>query len=988
MLNKTNEHIVTMMAEGGKLTPEQEQLIAELVEDFKPSVKQIEAKFATTKGHYGDYMTLLSTLSQDPKKVKFYGILLKRAGANPAGVNAAVGLITGSEFADGGPLKRNLSRDRKFVSQQEWEQKYERKTPGKKYRETGGEMQESYVYQTDDGGDVEGFVCTWQKASGKYEGRPVIFGVMDNQLGSQQTYLVVSGILVEDGKLEMVTEAHDDWFGKREQALEVAKELAINQNAFIDQDDTFAKGGVAAGEYAVIHFAHKKPIKKRYDSAYKAFSDYEGQGSTYAELFNERGHRLSSYPASNAPVDLDIDDVVRADGKLIKVVEKDADNVTFYTVPDQVLNFDKETVAKNMKDGTWTLVWNKDTYGEGGIVPLNNKEDQHWERLLAFYRDNGLTEAQAERAALVEMKRFPRLKRLLSKKAAGGAFSESGYTVKGRPGRYWIDDVEKRLQTKHYATHEEAVTEVKRLSASKKARVYPSGPSVQNLIDSDRYYANGGATYPKKDWVVDVMYRDGANYKYFVENIKVPEEYIERKGVPQPGEEMYMEELGYSPPQFYALAGVEEDDEIDHNILEVLEVRQTDTAYATGGFVSKGELSWGRLNSSERMDFLLKHNRESTPRGQEILAKKQYRFLPRTLKQKIDAHFANIEAEELLTRERDGERKVGVDEFKKGGEVEEEFTFSAPFDGEQQIFKAIFSKELNRYFVSNDDSIHITISPLFDDEIKSEEDLQTALNEDDQSWVEDADNIIRENIKGATGVSMGLIGYDGFEQFKKSGTVTIEINFDFTINPIDFKKWIGENEVVVYKGKKYPTRTLVIVGQDLSKPMEVVIGTESLENELRKSKWRGEAKKIDSGIYFYVADDCITLSDEELAKKLDAQYRIATKDEYAKGGAVKAKAKPRNVKKLSAKYISPASNFDIRIHKKIAEKILSASPRHPMLKECDIMCKEMGDGQSWVSCNKTDLVDGKFPNTYSTFEVWVTGEMQPEKLKEELEKLL
>ena len=58
----------------------------------------------------------------------------------------------------------------------------------------------------------------------------------------------------------------------------------------------YANGGGVSKNYAIIHFADKKPIKKRYDSAYKAFIDYEEMGCVYAELFNEKGIRLSSYP--------------------------------------------------------------------------------------------------------------------------------------------------------------------------------------------------------------------------------------------------------------------------------------------------------------------------------------------------------------------------------------------------------------------------------------------------------------------------------------------------------------------------------------------------------------------------------------------------------------------------------------------------------------------------------------------------------------------
>lgn len=42
------------------LSPEKQQALKEMIEDFKPIVERIENSLATTQGHYGDYMALLS----------------------------------------------------------------------------------------------------------------------------------------------------------------------------------------------------------------------------------------------------------------------------------------------------------------------------------------------------------------------------------------------------------------------------------------------------------------------------------------------------------------------------------------------------------------------------------------------------------------------------------------------------------------------------------------------------------------------------------------------------------------------------------------------------------------------------------------------------------------------------------------------------------------------------------------------------------------
>lgn len=65
---------------------------------------------------------------------------------------------------------------------------------------------------------------------------------------------------------------------------------------------------------------------------------------------------------------------------------------------------------------------------------------------------------------------------------------------------------------------------------------------------------------------------------------------------------------------------------------------------AEGGFVSKGQIVWNKLNSSERIDFLYKYfTPEITPRSQEILVGKTYKFLPRKVKMKIESIYANVE---------------------------------------------------------------------------------------------------------------------------------------------------------------------------------------------------------------------------------------------------------------------------------------------------------------------------------------------------------
>ncbi len=65
---------------------------------------------------------------------------------------------------------------------------------------------------------------------------------------------------------------------------------------------------------------------------------------------------------------------------------------------------------------------------------------------------------------------------------------------------------------------------------------------------------------------------------------------------------------------------------------------------ARGGFVSKGELVWGKLTSAKKSEFLYENfTSQITPRSQETLVGKSYRFLPKEVKIKLESKYANEE---------------------------------------------------------------------------------------------------------------------------------------------------------------------------------------------------------------------------------------------------------------------------------------------------------------------------------------------------------
>jgi hypothetical protein len=61
--------------------------------------------------------------------------------------------------------------------------------------------------------------------------------------------------------------------------------------------------------------------------------------------------------------------------------------------------------------------------------------------------------------------------------------------------------------------------------------------------------------------------------------------------------------------------------------------------FKNGGHVSAGEMNWNKMRQSQKLDFLNNHFTPSiTPRTQEILSGKQYRFLPKEVKIEIEKY--------------------------------------------------------------------------------------------------------------------------------------------------------------------------------------------------------------------------------------------------------------------------------------------------------------------------------------------------------------
>ena len=72
------------------------ELITSLANDMREPVDKIEAGIKTTQNNYGQYMSLISTLSKGEKRVALIiAQALIEAGANVAGVNSAMKVLFG-----------------------------------------------------------------------------------------------------------------------------------------------------------------------------------------------------------------------------------------------------------------------------------------------------------------------------------------------------------------------------------------------------------------------------------------------------------------------------------------------------------------------------------------------------------------------------------------------------------------------------------------------------------------------------------------------------------------------------------------------------------------------------------------------------------------------------------------------------------------------------------------------------------------------------
>jgi hypothetical protein len=83
---------------------------------------------------------------------------------------------------------------------------------------------------------------------------------------------------------------------------------------------------------------------------------------------------------------------------------------------------------------------------------------------------------------------------------------------------------------------------------------------------------------------------------------------------------------------------------LDYEMGNRAEDLDVDDEYRRGGYVSKGELVWKKLSSSDKIDFLYENfTPQITARTQQTLTGKAYNFLPKNVKIVLESKYANVE---------------------------------------------------------------------------------------------------------------------------------------------------------------------------------------------------------------------------------------------------------------------------------------------------------------------------------------------------------
>jgi hypothetical protein len=303
-----------------------------------------------------------------------------------------------------------------------------------------------------------------------------------------------------------------------------------------------------------------------------------------------------------------------------------------YLTEKEVKNYLKKTIVEIRKEFYKDKMASGGMMSRGGYVAVSEK-DGYWyimsrpttKEMAQELIDMGVPRGEVGKVVSVEEAKS-------HKKVIGAEYLENGSIMaKGGevvPYIIWVSkDGDKRELYGEYISMRAANMKMDKLWES--GEYERIGNMPKSKYEKEGFYkdggmmAKGGGIYSSDSLYILTISKDGdkvGEERFRAKNI------TEAKEMGEDFEEKYKGKFG---------------GDLSFNVTEAM---ASGGMMARGGYVSKGELVWRKLSASKRMEFLYENfTPEITPRGQELLVGKDFNFLPKNVKIKLEAKYADVE---------------------------------------------------------------------------------------------------------------------------------------------------------------------------------------------------------------------------------------------------------------------------------------------------------------------------------------------------------
>jgi hypothetical protein len=327
--------------------------------------------------------------------------------------------------------------------------------------------------------------------------------------------------------------------------------------------------------------------------------------------------------------------------------------------------------------------------------------------------------------------------------------------------------------------------------------------------------------------------------------------------------------------------------------------------YAKGGHVSKGEMVWKKLSSSEKIKFLHENfTPEITPRSQETLVGKPYNFLPKNVKIKMEAKYANSENYAnggSLADTPESFPETDAMSYKKGGAMKKKFGLGGRVKNiDDAIATPDLKEELRSKMKKGDDVIHFAYTDYGGDFMD-----KVAIEYFEENYP-----------KNTLSETTAYYGKNAFV-FGKPATEWLEASEDYPLGFEDFESYYYE------KQNEQENEDFERFLDDLKRD-----GYEVSDEAI---VWLNENR---SG-YYGMTTQGLDFSYEDLTDDLKEEGLI-TKDEMAEGGNLIGKQKMKNLKSYEIITPNGKSHFVSAFSKKSVENFWLSSPIKKLIERKDI----------------------------------------------------